>query len=360
MTTRSGEKQRGSEREQTDESLQLEREKVDGAIGDLWTAIDESADAVIAKARERADALLAATRARADGREAMPSAGSIAHSRAMEDRVVREERADADEAVSAERAQLVSVFSLERAGTDRDLSTERARSDDALVTRDTVLGMVSHDLRSMLNSIVGFAGLIAKDVSEPDNVDRVRLHAQRIQRGGARMSRLIGDLVDVASIEAGALAVAREIADPAQVVSEAVESFQTQALASGISFVTEIVEPLPPAAFDPARILQVLINLFGNALKFTPANGEIVTRVECTGEELRFSVHDTGVGISAENLDAVFERFLQVDKSDRRGVGLGLYISRCIVQGHGGRIWAESKPGEGSTFVFTLPVCGAP
>jgi len=120
-----------------------------------------------------------------------------------------------------------------------------------------------------------------------------------------------------------------------------------------VSLVTEIVSPLPRARFDPARILQVLVNLLSNALKFTPRDGTVSVRVECVGAEVRFAVHDTGLGIPADKLEAVFERFVQIGP-DRRGVGLGLYISRCIMSAHGGRVWAESIPGQGSTFRLAL------
>ena len=210
----------------------------------------------------------------------------------------------------------------------------------------------------MLNAVVGYASLIETDVSLANHVEQIRSHAQRIRRSGARMSRLIGDLVDVASIEAGRLAVTREVGDPTHVVTEAVETFQAQASARGVSLVAEIVPP-PLVAFDPARILQVLTNLLSNAIKFTPPQGRVIVRVEHV-EELRFAVSDTGLGIPRDQLEAVFERFLQVTKSDRRGVGLGLYISKAIVQGHGGRIWAESTIGDGSTFYFTLPVTVGP
>ena len=170
------------------------------------------------------------------------------------------------------------------------------------------------------------------------------------------MNRLIGDLVDVASMEAGVLAVTREVGDPTTVVTEVVDTFQAQAAATGVSLTAEIVPPPLLAALDSARILQVLTNLLSNAIKFTPANGRIVVRVESVGDEIRFAISDTGVGIAGDKLEAVFVRFLQVTANDRRGVGLGLYISKAIVQGHGGRIWAESKIGEGSTFCFTLPI----
>jgi len=356
-------KQPISEREQTDESLRVEREKVDDALGQKIAAIEETADAVITKARARADAVLAAARAETDRENrtsnAQPSQRTK-RERALEDEVVREERADADEAVRVERAEHVALLSTERRETDKDLLNERTQSDDAVATRDDFLGIVSHDLRNMLGGMVGFAALIEKAESQENHQEQVLVLTRRIQRSGARMSRLIGDLVDVASIEAGVLAVTPELADPAQVVTEAVDTFQAQAAANGISLVGDIVSPSMTASFDPARILQVLTNLLSNAIKFTPEEGRVIVRLERTPQELLMSVRDTGEGIPANKLEAVFERFRQLNANDRRGIGLGLYISKCIVQGHGGKIWAESQLGEGSTFRFTLPLAAGP
>ena len=352
-------KQPNPEREQTDESLRTEREMVDAALGDELAVIDDTADAVIDRARARADKVLAKARANTDrqaGRINARSSEIVARSRSLEDQAVREERADADATLRTERAEHVALLSIERNETDKDLVSERARSDDALATRDAFLGVVSHDLRNMLTSMIGYATLIAKDVSLEDHVERIRTNTQRIHRSGARMNRLIGDLVDVASIEAGALAVAREVGDPVQVVTEAVDAFQAQASARDISLVLEIASSPSLIAFDPARILQVLTNLLSNAIKFTPANGKVVVGVERIGDEMRLAVSDTGPGIPTDQLETVFARFVQVTKNDRRGVGLGLYISKSIVQGHGGRIWAESTMGQGSTFFITLPI----
>ena len=246
--------------------------------------------------------------------------------------------------------------SPERDQTDQDLSRERSRSDAALSARDTFLGIVSHDLRNLLQGIVGFAAVIAKSAPQPGETEQIVQSAKRIQRAGVRMNRLVGDLVDVACIEAGALAVRREVGDPTVVVVEAIETFQAQASASGVTLVAELVPPVPNAAFDAARIIQVLTNLLSNALKFTPANGNVVVRVERADEEVRFAVSDTGPGIPDDKLEAIFDRFLQIHEDDRRGVGLGLYISKCIVQGHGGRIWAQSGAGLGTTLCFTLPI----
>ena len=353
-------RQRRLEREQTDESLRVEREKADQTLEDGGSAIDEMADAVISRARLRADAVLAAARAKTDRASApgTPIPKLLRSERAREDQALREERDNADEAIRVERAEHLALLWRERQETDKDLSHERELSDDALATRDEFLAVVSHDLRNLLNGIVGSATLIDQGALQTDLVEQVVTHARRIQRAGARMNRLVGDLVDVASIEAGALTVTREVGDPTMVVIEAVDTFQVQAAASGVSLAAEIVPPLSPTAFDAARILQVLTNLLSNAIKFTPADGRIVVRVERVGDDIRFAVSDTGAGIATDKLEAVFVRFLQV-ANDRRGVGLGLYISKAIVQGHGGRIWAESLIGEGSTFCFTLPIDGS-
>jgi len=175
------------------------------------------------------------------------------------------------------------------------------------------------------------------------------------------MRRLVGDLVDVASIEAGMLAVTRVASDPAEVVTEAVDTFHAQGLGSGLSLKAEIVPPLPRTTFDPARILQVIGNLLSNAVKFTPSQGSVIVRVERVGDAIVFAVSDNGEGIPADKLNAVFERFVQLASEHRHGgVGLGLYISKCIIDAHGGRIWAENRSGGGSTFSFSLPIDGAP
>lgn len=352
-------RQPSPERVQTDESLRVEREKVDDAIVETFSALEELADAVIETARGRADAIVAAARAKADRLSEPGTAGSPGRrtrTRAREDELLREDRSIADDAIEVERA-MQSVHLLElRRETDENLLEERARADDALATRDEFLGIVGHDLRNMLAAVMGAAALIERAESRQNHADTVRTCAQRIQRSGARMNRLVGDLLDVASIEAGVLAVNSEVGDPADVVVEVVDAFQTQATASEIILVTEVISPLPLVPFDSARIFQVLANLLSNAIKFTPPKGHVVVRLERVDDDLRFGVRDTGEGIDGDELEAIFERFHQVVANDRRGVGLGLYISKCIIQGHGGRVWAQSERGEGSTFYFTLPI----
>jgi signal transduction histidine kinase len=351
-------------RQDTDESLRTERERADQALEDELS-VDETADAVITKARERADEVLAAARAKTDRRAATPESSTeppkdVAQERRVEDRALFEERAEADEVLRLDRAAHVAALSIERAETDRHLSSERGRSDDALAMRDEFLGIVSHELRNQLSGMSMSARLIEEAIVQENRTELVLKHAQRIQRTGVRMGRLIGDLIDVASIDAGQVLVRREIADPTEIVTEAVQMFQAPATTGQIALVTELVGPLTPATLDSARILQVLINLLSNAIKFTPANGTVVIRCERQNGELRFSVRDTGEGIPTDKLDVVFERFVQVGRNDRRGVGLGLYISKCIVHGHNGQMWAESGPAKGSTFVFTIPPASSP
>ena len=349
--------QNNPEREQTDESLRLEREKVDLALESHQESLDKTAADVLLEARRLADGVLAAARAKTDQGSASSASAAdarILRSRDRADAALRKERANADEAAADERASLDALLSLEREETDKDLHVERARADSSISMRDEFLGIVSHDLRNMLASMVGHAHLIKTLQSREDREATVVMCADRIQRAGERMGRLIGDLVDLASIEAGVLSVRRALVDPAHVVKEAVDGFQQQAATKGIVLSVHIPHPLKPVAFDGARILQVLSNCLSNAIKFTASDGRVVVSAERIDDELRFAVHDSGVGISNDHLEAIFDRYRQLNE-DPRGRGLGLYIAKCIVESHGGRIWAESKLGEGSTIRFLLP-----
>lgn len=357
--------QQAPEREQTDESLREERKKADMALAATQAAVEDKADAVVEQARENADAILVAARDKADERadpnaaHPIPSA-AIAGERVVEDEALRDERAEADERVRRERELVAGVLTrhlpLERDATDKHLLTERARSDDALATRDDFLGMVCHDLRDLLNGVVVSSAMLGEKLAKREDTQKLVAETTRIERYGARMNRLIGDLIDVASIDAGKLAVRAARSDAIALVVEAVDALQAPAGAKALSLAVEPTESALPAEFDHDRILQVLANLIANSIKFTPKGGRIRVRCErSSGGGLLFCVSDSGEGIPADMLEAVFERFWQVGKNDRRGLGLGLYISRCIVEAHGGSIWAESKTGGGARVLFSLP-----
>ena len=158
------------------------------------------------------------------------------------------------------------------------------------------------------------------------------------------------------SFDAGRLAIVKSRGDSASLVAEAIDAFQATASAKSIVLEAKGDSGAIEAEFDRDRMLQVLANLIANSIKFTPRGGTIQIHRENTNGELRFCVSDTGPGIPEKMLEAVFERFWQVGKNDRRGLGLGLYISRCIIEAHGGRIWAESEPGQGSRFSFIVPI----
>jgi len=345
------------ERDKTDESLRTERKKTDSLVTHEHS---EVADNGVGPERARADAALETARAQANQKvDAAPAREAVAKERALGDVILQQERASADEKLDRERneqaGKLAALLPLERERTDRQLLTERARSDEALGQRDDFMAMVSHDLRNLLSGVLLSATLIAEEASESDEGRRSVAGAERIQRYVARMNRLIGDLVDVASIDAGKLAVRPERGDAGALITEAVEAFANAASEKGISLESGPVERPLVADFDHDRMLQVLANLITNALKFTPRGGQIAVRGGRVGDELHLSVSDTGAGIPGNMLEAVFERFWQVGKNDRRGLGLGLYISRCIVDAHHGKIWVESKLGEGSVFHVELP-----
>jgi signal transduction histidine kinase len=353
----------GLVREKTDESLRTERERADQALAQRQAALELDANAVIHRARRHADDVLSAARDRADQllEEGPPRAATIAalaEGRAIEDEALRDERASADARIEREREESVRALSMmapfERDKTDRSLLTERTRSDEAISHRDDFLGIVSHDLRNLLNGIVMSAEQLSRTASGNDR-EQTLGETTRIHRYAARMNRLIGDLVDVATLDAGKLALAPVAGDWRALIAEALDTFQASAAAKGLSLKTEIAEGPLLTEFDHDRMLQVLANLVANAIKFTSPGGRIRVGAEPSRDGIRVWVSDTGSGIPAGMLEAVFERFWQVGKNDRRGTGLGLYISRSIVEAHGGTIRAESREGEGSTFSFTLP-----
>lgn len=350
-----------SKRAHTNASLRLERERYDLSVEERLVGINEAADSVIIRARARARDVLARARVRAAG-VLTPVASTTMQTKVeqmLADQVVLAEQVDAEASLRAELSAHVARFIPERRDTDSDLQLERVYADGVLARRDEVLGTVSHELRNMLHAVIGFAELIELEMSGKNETEvKVVAQARFIQRSGARMDRLLGDLVDVASIESGMLKITPALSDPNSVVAEAVAAFDDQAAASGISLSSALAGPVSSALFDTERVLQVLVNLLSNALKFTPNGGKVSVTLDRVGGDIRFAVSDTGAGIASDKLETIFDRFWQVSLGDRRGAGLGLYISKRIVAAHGGRLWVESKLDEGSTFFFTLP-CGA-
>jgi signal transduction histidine kinase/DNA-binding NarL/FixJ family response regulator len=224
---------------------------------------------------------------------------------------------------------------------------------EALRSRDRVLGVVAHDLRNPLSTIAMSAELLMEPGLTPEQQVR-QLHV--VRRSAERMDRLIQDLLDVARIESDRLYLHLEHRSPATLAREAVELNGALATARGLSMETDIAPDAGPVKVDRDRILQVLSNLIGNAIKFTPADGRIRVSLRPDEESVRFGVSDTGPGIEPEHLTQLFQPFWQARRGGSDGAGLGLAIAKGIVEAHGGRIWAESTPGRGTTFSFTLPL----
>jgi signal transduction histidine kinase len=233
----------------------------------------------------------------------------------------------------------------------RDITREKEL--DAM--KSQLLSTVSHELRTPLASIKGFATTLLRDDVDWDDQSR-REFLSIIDEESDRLTELISNLLDMSRVEAGALRVEVEPTDLRPLIEETANEFQM--MTHNYQFVVKLSSPLPVVMADPRRARQVLRNLVENAVKYTPAGGPIVISAQAIPDFVRMSVADQGIGIEAQLLENIFDRFYQVDSASTRkvgGSGLGLSISKAIVEAHGGRIWAESQPGVGSTFHFTLP-----
>jgi signal transduction histidine kinase len=224
-----------------------------------------------------------------------------------------------------------------------------------------MLAVVAHDLRNPLNTIVmGSELALEMAAQEPAGSAGVR-QFEIIRRTARHMNRLIQDLLDASRLDSGNLELEKAALQPADLLREASDMLAPLAAQSRIAFRTQSAADLPTMCADRGRLLQVLSNLVGNALKFTPEGGVITVAaqpgddVAAASLHITFSVQDTGCGIPADQLPHIFARGWQARRGDRRGIGLGLAIASGIVQAHGGRIWAESVVGEGSRFIFTVP-----
>ena len=224
----------------------------------------------------------------------------------------------------------------------------------SLHSRDEILGIVAHDLRNPLNVIAAASSSLHMRL--PDLLSRRPV--ERIMRAAQRAEHLIRDLLDINAIESGQFSIEKSELDSTSTILSAVESQQGLAASSSVILATDLSPELPSIDADEERILEVLENLLGNAVKFTPASGTVTVGASARAGEVTIWVRDNGPGLEPEQLPHLFDRFWQGTRGDRRGAGLGLTICRAIVEAHGGRIWAESTIGEGTTVLFTVPTRG--
>ena len=226
----------------------------------------------------------------------------------------------------------------------------------AIAARDEIMSIVAHDLRNPLGAITMRAAMLRKEAES----DKVRQQADSIENVAMRMEYLIRTMLDVAAMEAGRFSLVRGPCAVEDVVREVLALFGPLATTKHVRLDARMTTPALRIHADRERVIQVLSNLLGNALRFTPRGGHVTITAERQGEQVRFAVLDTGPGMSAEQLAHVFERFWKADTPGVKSTGLGLFIAKGIVEAHGGHIWAESERGHGARFFFTFPSAEAP
>jgi PAS domain S-box-containing protein len=255
-------------------------------------------------------------------------------------------RFDVDDLGFAEDLARLAALALDNT---RLLDAVRA----SLRGREEMVGVVSHDLRNPVAAVKMLSRALLRDQASGPSGTRETLGL--IAEAADQMDTLIRDLLDVSTLDAGKLTIAPEAVEASSVLTEALRTLQPLVKDKNIALDVQLQVGLPKVLADGERIHQVLSNLVGNAIKFTPAGGKIVISARGEGDEVTVSVADSGAGIPDEQLPKVFDRYWQSTRTDRQGAGLGLAIAKGIIEAHGGRIWLESKLREGTTVQFTLP-----
>jgi PAS domain S-box-containing protein len=238
--------------------------------------------------------------------------------------------------------------------------TDRRRAEDeranALRARDEILALLAHDLQNAVNALSLNTRLLLRVPPETEREGRMHDYGMRVDWSAETTKRLIQDMLDVQRIEGGYFSVDPRPESVIPLVEEAIEPMHALAAEKSIRLETRLDRTSGPALCDRGRIVQVLHNLVGNAIKFAPEGGEVVVEAAPSDPQVRFAVGDNGPGIAPEHLPHVFERHWQAPTNViRRGSGLGLFIVKTIVEAHEGRTWVQSTPGSGASFFFTLP-----
>jgi signal transduction histidine kinase len=243
----------------------------------------------------------------------------------------------------------------------REARTRNLRKIDALELADqarkNLLSVVSHDLKNPLSSLLMTNEILLKTLPiDCDFTEKRKRLLLRSHHAAEKMRRLITDLLDSAKIEAGKLEIHPIRCVAKQILDQTLELFEPIAAEKSVQLVQLLPDELPALWADPERLSQIFSNIIGNAIKFSESGGQISIRAIGEGSEVRFSITDSGAGIPADELPHLFARYWQAKKTQSLGTGLGLTICKELVAAHGGRIWAESEIGKGTTIFFTLAV----
>ncbi|HEY4325028.1 MAG TPA: ATP-binding protein [Mucilaginibacter sp.] len=244
----------------------------------------------------------------------------------------------------------------------RDITAQREAKETAVrlyeqvrvlnEKKDEFIGLASHELKTPLTSISGYLQIMSKLVKD----EKAKQFLQKTRQQVKRLNALVSDLLDVSKIEAGKLQLVSEKFNIRQVIDDTIELVAYGNTRYNVILETDIDELFING--DPQRIEQVILNLLTNAIRYSPGTDRVEVFLQSKGDELKIGIRDFGVGIRADKLKNIFTRFYRVDDLNPHisGLGIGLYLSHEIVSRHGGQIWAESEPGKGSTFWFTLPL----
>ncbi len=383
------------ERGKTDSSLVSERGKTDDSFAKHRKKTESDTDKQIEAGRQDADDVRAQARKSADAKTALGKSGLNQNNQIqtsieiLTEKTLQTQRIRDDEAVDFERTLMDAAlirereskekeankfFKQEREETDKNLSRERSHTDSEvlrtsdllsnemishkatkaeLTSRDEFLAIVSHDLRNPIGAILSYSDLLLEDGNLSG--DDAKKWAQVIKRNAENSLRLISDILDMERFAEGKLQLNFAPTNIDKLINETVESFKYTAAEKNISLRSVPSGAIRLINFDQDRIAQALANLLGNAIKFTPENGLITVAAHESADNLKVSVSDNGVGIPAGQQNRIFERFAQLENKNRVGLGLGLYISKMLIEAHQGNLVVDSEIGKGTIFTFTIP-----
>jgi two-component system phosphate regulon sensor histidine kinase PhoR len=237
--------------------------------------------------------------------------------------------------------------------TIRDITQQKLAEE----MRDQFVDTATHELRTPLANIKAYAETLA--LADVIDVEQQKQFLNTINTEATRLARFVDDLLSVSSMELGSLSLNKQVTDLRRMLNEVLAKVRPQVEEKRLSFEVALPEKMPEPEMDKDKIATVLVNLLGNAVKYTPANGRVVFRVNITDKHIEVSVQDTGLGIAADELDKVFEKFYRSTDprvQEQTGTGLGLALSQEVVRLHGGKITVESEINKGSTFTMTLPL----
>jgi signal transduction histidine kinase len=240
----------------------------------------------------------------------------------------------------------------------RSRAHRRASSAHDLVpARDLVVATVAHDLRNPLNAVQTVLDFTLENLLPNDESHQVvRRHLGIARNAAMQMNQLVAELLEGTTMDRGRLALRLAACDPHELARTAFDALEATASGRGITLSLDLAASLPALLADRDRLARVFSNLGANAIRFTPPDGHITIAASRADDAVRFTVSDTGIGISAQDLPHVFDRFWRADRNASGGFGLGLAIAKCIVDAHGGTMTVESNPGTGSSFSFTIPL----